>query len=178
MSKTGPVDPTSVSKGRMNADFSPQELGLIKYSQEAIVKYNQIRHAHRGIDTLYSFLLANSGVIYDGASYEPNIPHASVCAERCAIATMVLMESYEAKIVSIVVADPVPDVLSRSTPPCGTCRHLIWFHGTPATTIILMQYIQGKAGWTFPKIDKYSIVDLYPHPYDPIQGLWENWQPK
>ena len=69
-----------------------------------------MRHVNGGIDTLYSFLLSDSGKIFDGACYESNISHASVCGERCAISNMVLQESYKAKIKSIVVADPVPEV--------------------------------------------------------------------
>ena len=162
----------------MNLDLTPEEKRLIEYSQEAIVKYNKIRHANGGIDTLYAFVLSDKEEIYDGASYEPNIDHASVCGERCAIANMVLRESYKAKIKSIVVADPVPEVQEYGTPPCGTCRHLIWSHGSPETTVILMQYIQGKEGWTFPKLEKYTIKDFYPLPYEPKDGLWDNWQPK
>jgi cytidine deaminase len=162
----------------MNIDLSIEETQLVEYSKDAIVKYNKMRHANGGIDTLYSFLLSESGKIYDGASYEPNISHASVCAERCTISNMVLQESYKAKINSIVVADPVPEIQERSTPPCGTCRHLIWSQGNPETSVILMQYVQGKDGWTFPKIEKHLIKDLYPYPYEPVKGLWDNWQPK
>jgi len=162
----------------MDTEFTPDETRLVEYAKEAIVKYNKIRHMNGGMDTLYSFLLSDKGNIYDGASFEPNIAHASVCAERCAIANMVLQESYKAKTKSIAVADPVPEVQEKGTPPCGTCRHLIWSHGTADTTVILMQYIQGRNGWTFPKIEKYSIRDFYPFPYEPIEGLWDNWQPK
>lgn len=162
----------------MDLNLTPEEIRLVEYSKEAVVTYNKIRHTHDGIDTLYSFLLSDSGKIYDGASYEPNIAHASVCGERCTIANMVLQESYKAKIKSIVVADPVPELQERSTPPCGTCRHLIWSHGTPETTVILIQYIQEKNGWTFPKIEKYLAKDFYPYPYEPVEGLWDNFQPK
>lgn len=162
----------------MNIQLTEEERNLIEHAKKAIVRYNETRHANGGIDTLYSFLLSDSGKIYDGASYEPNIAHASVCAERCAITNMVLQESYKAKIKSIVVADPVPEIQKNGTPPCGTCRHLIWSHGTPETAVILMQYVQGKNGWNFPKIEKYFIKDFYPHPYEPVEGLWDNWQPK
>lgn len=162
----------------MDVQLTPEEIKLIEYSKDAIVKYNNIRHANGGIDTLYSFLLSDSGKIHDGACFEPNIIHASVCGERHAIANMILQESYTAKIKSIVVADPVPEVQQRGTPPCGTCRYLIWSHGTPETSVILMQYVQGKNGWTFPKIEKYLAKDFYPYPYEPIEGLWDNFRPK
>ena len=162
----------------LDLEISPEENRLIEYSQEMVVKYNMMRHQNGGQDTLYSFLLSDSGNFYDGASYVPNITQATVYGERCAMAAIVLHESYSAKIRHIVVADPVPDVQEQGTPPCGTCRHLIWFHGTPKTTVLLMQYIQGKHSWTFPKIQKFAIQDLYPHPYEPNPTLWENWQPR
>lgn len=162
----------------MDVQFTEEEKRLVEYSKEMIIKYNKIRHANGGIDTLYAFLLSEGGKIHDGGCFEPNISHASVCGERHAIANMVLQESYRAEIKAIVVADPVPEVQEHGTPPCGTCRHLIWSHGTPDTTVILMQYIQGKNGWTFPKTEKFTINDFYPHPYEPIDGLWDNWQPK
>ncbi len=163
----------------MDVQLTSEEKKLIEYSKEAVIKYNKIRHENGGIDTLYSFLMSDSGKIHDGACFEPNIPHASVCGERHAIANMILQESYKAKIKSIVIADPVPEVQLRGTPPCGTCRHLIWSHGTPETSVVLMQYVQGKNGWTFPKIEKYLAKDFYPYPYDePDEGLWNNFRPK
>jgi len=162
----------------MYINLTSEENNLVEYSKVAIIKYNKMRHANGGIDTLYSFLLSDRGKIFDGACYESNISHASICGERCAITNMVLQESYNAKIKSIVVADPVPEIQKNSTPPCGTCRHLIWSHGSPETTVILIQYIQGKDVWTFPKIEKYTIKSLYPYPYKPVEGLWSNWQLK
>jgi cytidine deaminase len=159
-------------------NLTEDEKRLVDYSQKAIIKYNQIRHANGGIDTLYAFLLSENGNFYDGASFEPNLPHASVCAERCAIANMILQESYAAKIKAIVIADPVPEIQEHGTPPCGTCRHLIWSHGSENTSVILVQYIQTKSGWIFPKLEKYTAKDFYPLPYEPKEGLWENWQPK
>lgn len=162
----------------MDIHFTPDETKLVEYAKTSVVKYNRIRHQHGGIDTLYSFLLSENGQTYDGASFEPNLAHASVCAERQAIANLILQESYQAKIKSIVVADPVPSIQENSTPPCGTCRHLIWTYGYPDTSVILMQYLQGKTNWTFPKLEKYLIRDLYPHPYEPKPNLWDNFHPK
>lgn len=101
----------------MDIELTSEEGKLVEYAKEAVVKYNKIRHTNGGIDTLYSFLLSSNGKIFDGASYEPNIAHASVCAERGAIANMILQESHKGKIKSIVVADPVPEVQEHGTPP-------------------------------------------------------------
>ena len=156
----------------MAVELTPNEQKLVNYAKQTIVRYNEQRHAKGGKDTLYSFLLSESGKIYDGAAFEPNISHAVVCGERHAIANLVMNEAYNSKIESIVIADPVPRVQDKGTPPCGTCRHLIWQFGKPSTSVILMQYIQGKGEWTFPKMEKLTIHDLYPYPYEPVEGLW------
>ncbi len=158
----------------MGVDLTLDEQKLVDYSKEAIIKYNKMRHANGGIDTLYSFLLSDSGKIYEGAALEP----AVVCGERHAIANLVLQESYKAKIKTILVADPVPYMQESGTPPCGACRQVIWQHANPETTVILLQYVQGKEGWTFPKLEKFTIKELYPRPYGPKEGLWDNWEPK
>jgi cytidine deaminase len=150
-------------------DFTSDEKKLIEHAKKAIVKYNKQRKAKGGIDTLYAFVMSNSGRIYDGACFETTISNANICGERHAIANMVLKETYSTKVKHIVVADPVPKVQKNSTTPCGTCRHVIWELGTPDATVICIQYIQQKDGWTFPKIEKHTIEELYPHPYTPIE---------
>ncbi|MEK6962847.1 MAG: hypothetical protein AABX70_00365 [Nanoarchaeota archaeon] len=152
--------------------FTLSEKRLIEHAERSIVTYNKIRKANGGIDTLYAFIMSDSGKVYDGACFEPNINHATVCGERHAITNMVLKESYKSRITSVVIADPVPRIQKKSTPPCGTCRHLIWEFGMPTTTVILIQYIQQKKSWIFPKIEKYTIKKLYPTPYEPVKGLW------
>ena len=152
--------------------LTPSEKNLVAHAKKAIVKYNKLRKSKGGIDTLYAFVLSGSGKIHDGACLEAKISHATVCGERHAIANMVLGESYKAKIKSVVVADPVPSVQKRSTPPCATCRHLLWEIGTPPTSQLLLQYIQKKNGWVFPKLEKHTIKKLYPYPYEPIEGIW------
>lgn len=156
-------------------ELTSEEQKLVEHAKGAIITYNTMRHQKGDIDTLYGFVLSGSGALYDGACYEPN---PTICGERHAIANMVLAESNKAKISSILVADPVPDMQIHGTPPCGTCRQIIWQQGTPETTVLLLQYVQGKEQYTFPKIEKYTIADLYPHPYEFTKGLWDNWEPK
>lgn len=163
----------------MDIPLTPTEQKLVEHAKAAVVKYNKQRHARGGIDTLYAFLITEENSLYDGAAFEPNIAHATVCGERHAIANMVMNEGYGAKIDSIIVADPVPSVQEKGTPPCGTCRHLIWQFGNPDASVIFVQYIQaqdekGELNWTFPKIEKYSIKDLYPYPYEPNPNLWKS----
>ena len=61
----------------MDNELTPDELRLVEHAKAAIVRYNQIRHANGGIDTLYSFLLSERGNLYDGASFEAHVPYAS-----------------------------------------------------------------------------------------------------
>ena len=96
---------------------------------------------------------------------------AAICGERHAIANMVLEESYKAKIKSIVVATPVPEVQAQGSTPCGNCRHLIWERGRPGTTVLILQYIRQKNRWVFPRLEKYTIKKLYPNAYVPVE--WE-----
>ncbi len=153
----------------MKTKFTADEKKLINHAKKMVVKFNKMRDSKGGIDTLYSFLMADSGKIYDGACLESNIGSGTVCAERHAIANMVMTESYATKIKVILIADPVPKVQKDGTPPCGTCRQLIWEKGTPNTIILMMQYIRNGKKWTFPKIQKTTIKKLYPKPYIPIE---------
>ena len=154
-------------------NLTPNEKKLIDHAEKAIVKYNKSRQAKGGIDTLYSFLITENGAIYEGAAFEPKIAHATICGERHAMANMVMKEAYNTKIESIIVADPVPSVQEHGRFPCGTDRHLIWQFGKPETSVILMQYIRENDNWTFPKIEKFTIADLYPYPYEPPEDLWK-----
>jgi cytidine deaminase len=155
----------------MNDGLTKDETKLVEHAKKAVVKYNQKRHSKGDIDTLYAFAQSDGGKIHDGACLESSIGSAGLCAERHAIANMVLKEAYKASIKSIVIADPVPEFREKSSTPCGTCRHVIWERGTANTSVICMQYMQVKRGWDFGKIQKYRIKNLYPHPYEMVE--WE-----
>lgn len=157
----------------MTDQLSESEQRLLDHAKQFVIDSNTLRHNHGGIDTLYSSLITESGQIYDGACFESTMSQANVCGERHAIANMIMGGSYKAKIKHIVVADPVPEVQDKSTPPCGTCRHLIWEFATEDATVLLVQYIQRKDGWIFPKLEKHFIRDLYPYPFDPKPNLWD-----
>ena len=153
----------------MAISLTKHEMRLVEHAKKAVIGHNKRRHSTGGIDTLYAFVMSDSGKIHDGACLESSISTGVICGERHAIANMVLRETYSARIKSLIVAAPVPEVQKNCTTPCGTCRHLIWERGTPGTTIICMQYIQKKDGWTFPKMQKYTIKELYPKPYEAVK---------
>ena len=150
-------------------NLNSDEKRLIEHAKKAIVRYNKQRKAKGGMDTLYAFVMSDSGKIYDGACFETTISNSNICGERHAIANMVLKETYKAKIKHVVVADPVPKLQKKSTTPCGTCRHVIWEFKTSNTTVICIQYMQQKNGWVFPRIEKHTIKKLYPLPYIPVE---------
>jgi cytidine deaminase len=153
----------------MNPHLTKGEKRLVKHAKRAVIEYSKKRHSRGGRDTLYAFVMSDSGKIYDGACLETTISNGSICGERHAIANMVLQETYSAKIKSVVVVDPVPRVQKNSTTPCGTCRHVIWENGAPGTTIICIQYIWQKNGWIFPKMEKHTIKKLYPNAYEMVK---------
>jgi len=159
--------------------LTPNEKKLIAHAKKQVVRFNKMRLSKGEVDTVYAFILSYSGKIHDGACLETPLKHVTICAERHAIANMIMSESYNVKIKSIVVADPVPELQKHGRSPCGTDRHLIWHYGTPKTTVLLMQCVLRKSGFTFPQIEKYNIKQLYPIQYEPPENLWpEDWEPK
>lgn len=151
-------------------NFSNEEKKLIEYAKRAIVKYCKKRRAKGLYDVIYAFVLSDSGKIYSGAPLESNLPLTNICAEAHAISNMCLEETDKAKIKSILVAGPVPKVSRRCIAPCGCCRHLINEFGTPNTTVLCSEFIRLEKGWkVFPKIQKYTIEELYPLPYTPTK---------
>lgn len=173
-----PATQNAKRKKPRKAQLSLAEKKLVEHSKKAVTRYNIMRHRNGGIDTLYAFIVSDSGKVYDGACFEANLAHATLCAERHAIANLVMNECYQSRIKAIVIADPVPKTQKHSTPPCGTCRHIIWAQGTPDTVVILMQYIQTNMSWAFPVVEKHSIKDFYPHPYEPDRNLWDRFEPQ
>ncbi len=57
----------------MAIKLTAPEKKLITHAKKAVVRYNQMRHKNVGLDTLYSFLISDSGKIHDGACFESNI---------------------------------------------------------------------------------------------------------
>ena len=86
----------------MAIQLTKDEKKLVEYAKTAVVRYNKKRHSTGGIDTLYAFVMPDSGKIYDGACLESTISTGVICGERHAIANMILQETYNAKIKSIV----------------------------------------------------------------------------
>ena len=147
-----------------------EEKKLVEFAKRAIVKYSKKRKEKGLYDTIHAFVLSSSGKIYSGTPLESNLPPTNHCAEAHAISNMRLEETEKTKIKSILVAGPVPKISRRCATPCGRCRHLINEFGTPNTTVLCSEFIRFEKEWkVFPKIQKYTIKELYPFPYTPTK---------
>ena len=155
----------------MSSRLTNGEKRLVAYSKHAIIEYNKMRHSRGGVDTLYSFILSDRGGIYDGACFEPDIKQATICAERHAIANLVSKESYKAKIRSIVVADPVPEVQRRSTTPCGTCDTLSGSLEARAQRSYCFNIYKVKAPGPFPEPRSMPLRLFTPTPMSPFRDF-------
>lgn len=154
-------------------EFTSDEKKLIEYARKRILQYCKMRKSKDLYDVIYAFVLSESGKIYEGTPLEVVQPNGSFCAERHAIANMVLAESEKAKIVSIFTAGPVPKRGdNKGSAPCGVCRSVISEFSTPETSIICSEFIKNENDWElFPSMDKYKVKDLYPNAYVPVK--WE-----
>jgi cytidine deaminase len=100
--------------------------------------------------------------------------NAGFCAERHAIADVAYREGPQGWVTAIIVASPVPSSRAPVTMPCGICRHVIHELSAPDATVLCASYILREAGiLPFPQLRRFSVADLYPHPYEPI--VWEEW---
>jgi cytidine deaminase len=94
---------------------------------------------------------AGSGKIYTGCNIESASYGLTVCAERVAI-WKALSEGEREFIELAVVADT-----ESLTPPCGTCRQIIWEFCKNAT--IKLMNLRGQ-------VEVISIRDLLPRAFD------------
>jgi cytidine deaminase len=75
-------------------------------------------------------LLSEDGTIRAGVNIENASYPLSVCAERNAVAAMVL--AGQRRILAVAVTTDA----ERPTPPCGGCRQVLWEFGDPDTPVI------------------------------------------
>lgn len=92
-----------------------------------------------------------SGKIYTGCNVESSSYGLTVCAERVAV-WKALSEGERQFTELAVVADT-----ETLTPPCGTCRQIIWEFARDAT--IVFANLKGK-------IEVFHMSDLLPRAFD------------
>ena len=152
--------------------FTKDEKKLIEYTKKKVSEHVKKRKGAGLYDALYAFVLSESGKIYEGTPIECTQQNANCCAERVALANMILNETENAKVSCILTADPVPENSSlKAITLCGACRSALIDYATKNSSILCTSYIRHKNNWTiFERIDKYKPSELYPHPYVPV-----NW---
>jgi cytidine deaminase len=94
---------------------------------------------------------AKSGRIFTGCNVENATYGLTLCAERVAV-FKAISEGERGFDAVAVVADT--DVL---TPPCGSCRQILWEFCGDAE--VILANLQGK-------IERYRMSELLPRPFD------------
>ena len=112
----------------------------------------EMAHAPYSRFNVGAALLASDGKVFTGCNVENSTYSLSVCAERVAVLKAVSEGSLQ--IVRIaVVADT-----DRPTPPCGSCRQMMWEFGKPDTEVLLAN-LKGE-------VQKSTLAELYPLSFD------------
>jgi cytidine deaminase len=98
-------------------------------------------------------LLNEDGTIRPGVNIENASYPLSVCAERNAVASMIV--AGHGKILAVAVATDAP----TPTPPCGGCRQVLWEFGDADTPVVAEGAGGVRARW--------RLGDLLPDAFGP-----------
>jgi len=98
-------------------------------------------------------LLNEDGTIRSGVNIENASYPLSVCAERNAVAAMML--AGQRRIVAVAVTTDA----DRATPPCGGCRQVLWEFGEPETPVVA----EGAGGVR----SRWRLGELLPDAFGP-----------
>jgi cytidine deaminase len=130
----------------MDSDLSDEQLiGL------AITARN-MAHAPYSKFSVGAALIASDGRVFTGCNVENSTYSLTVCAERVAALKAVSEGALQIARIA-VVADT-----ERPTPPCGSCRQMMWEFGKPETEV-LMANLKGA-------VRKSTLAELYPLSFD------------
>ena len=132
----------------MSKNFSEEELkDLIELASKAR------EHAHAPFSNFKvgAAVVTENGEIYSGCNVESASYGLTVCAERVAIWKAV--SEGHCKFIGIVVVADTEEL----TPPCGTCRQIIWEFGGDMP--IVFANLNGKH-------ETFSSSELLPHAFD------------
>ena len=97
-------------------------------------------------------VLNEDGTIRPGVNVENASYPLSVCAERNAVASMVIAGRQRILAVAVATDAPTP------TPPCGGCRQVLWEFG-PSSLVIAETTAGERAMW--------ALEDLLPSAFGP-----------
>jgi cytidine deaminase len=128
--------------------FSEEEMkNLIEIASKA----RENAHAPFSNFKVGAAVVTEEGKIYSGCNVESASYGLTVCAERVAI-WKGISEGYKKFSGIVIVADT-----EALTPPCGTCRQIIWEFGGDMP--IVFANLNGKN-------ETYTSSELLPHAFD------------
>jgi len=129
-----------------NLDISDDEL------IDLAARAREMAHAPYSRFNVGAALIASDGRVFTGCNVENSTYSLSVCAERVAVLKAVSEGSLQIARIA-VVADT-----DRPTPPCGSCRQMMWEFGKPDTEVLLAN-LKGE-------VQKSTLAELYPLSFD------------
>src|SRR5215472_3467264 len=112
----------------------------------------EMAHAPYSRFSVGAALIASDGGVFTECNVENSTYSLSVCAERVAVLKAVSEGSLQIARIA-VVADTY-----RPTPPCGSCRQMMWEFGKPDTEVLLAN-LKGR-------VQKSTLAELYPLSFD------------
>jgi len=127
----------------LNEDLQPLIEAARQAREQAVAPFSNFR--------VGAAVKAESGKVYTGCNVESASYGLTVCAERVAI-WKALSEGERQFTELAVVADT-----ETLTPPCGTCRQIIWEFARGAT--IVFANLAGQS-------EMFHIADLLPRAFD------------
>src|SRR5262249_44386139 len=116
------------------------------------VRARELAHAPYSKFSVGAALISSDGRVFTGCNVENSTYSLSVCAERVAALKAVRQGALEILRIA-VVADT-----DRPTPPCGSCRQMMWEFGRPDTEVLLAN-LKGT-------VRKSTLAELYPLSFD------------
>jgi cytidine deaminase len=154
--------------------LNDHEMKLLEYAKKRIPVLFGKRRERGVLDTLFAFVISDSGKIYEGKSFESEICNGPICCERGAIANMALEETEKARIKSVLVFGPVGK--EGNLTPCGLCRAVIHEYSDGKATILCTGGYFERKDTDFEDIikknlRKFTIKELYPEPW--VEGKWK-----
>lgn len=99
-----------------------------------------------------SYVLSVENNIYHGVPY---CVARWIHGEENAIGNMVTEEGKDSRFKTILIIGSPKEIIM----PCGICREAIYRYGVENAIVLC-------ANLSFSKIERYTISELYPHPYE------------
>ena len=99
-----------------------------------------------------SYVLSENDSIHHGVPFDTGI--REVHGEENAVGTMLTEEGKNTRFRIILIVGSPSDIVM----PCGICREVIRRYGAENATVLC-------SNQSFTKIERFTIPELYPHPY-------------